>query len=109
MRGLRYVPACMAVLAFAAAGCSRGNVPDSKGQITMKGTVHEVTQTDGTQCWQFQSAKGKNYELQPAQVPHEILVDGQQVTIVVKTRTGGSFCKVGTIVNVVVATPQSGA
>jgi len=78
----------------------------------MKGTVHSITQTDGTQCWQFTSAHGNKYELQPAQVPRDLLVDGQEATIVAKTRQGGSFCNVGTIVDVVSETQgaaQSGA
>jgi hypothetical protein len=75
----------------------------------MKGTVHSVTQTDGTQCWQFKSANGNNYELQPAQVPRDLLVDGQSATIVAKKRQGGSFCNVGTIVDVVSETPEAGA
>jgi hypothetical protein len=108
-RVLRLVPAGASILAFAATGCSRGDVADSTGRITMKGTVHETTQGDGTPCWQFQSAKGNSYELEPAQVPHELLVDGAQATIVAKTRTGFSYCKVGTIVDVVSVGPDNGA
>lgn len=105
----RGVPVGAAALALVVSGCSSGDSPDAKGQITMKGTVHETTQTDGTPCWQFTSAKGNNYELQPAQVPHELLIDGEQATIVVKSRSGFSYCKVGKLVDVVSATPQSGA
>jgi hypothetical protein len=103
------VAAGVTALAFAAVGCSRGDVPDSTGRITMKGTVHQTTKEDGTPCWQFQSAKGNRYELEPAQVPHELLVDGEQATIVAKTRTGFSYCQVGTIVDVVSASPETGA
>jgi len=108
-RAVRFVPVGAAMLAFAAVGCSRGDTPDSTGHITMKGTVHQTTKEDGTPCWQFESAKGNKYELEPTQVPHELLVDGETATIVAKTRTGFSYCQVGTIVDVVSATPQSGA
>ncbi len=109
-RVLCSIPAGTVIVALAVAACSRGDSPDSKGQITMKGTVHQVTQPDGQQCWQFQSAKGNNYELQPAQVPHDLLVDGEQATIVAKKRQGGTFCKnVGTLVDVISTAPQNGA
>jgi hypothetical protein len=107
-RVLRFAPVAAAVVTLAAAACSSGDVADSKGQLTMKGTVHSSQSADGTQCWKFQSAKGKDYELQPAQAPAEILIDGQAVTIVAKTRTGGSFCNVGTIVDVVSVAPATG-
>lgn len=108
-RGFGLVPAGLALLACVATACSRGDSPDANGQITMKGTVHESTMKDGTKCWQFQSAKGNRYELEPVQVPHDLLVDGQQATIVAKKRTGFSYCQVGTIVDVMTANPQSGA
>ncbi len=104
----RFVPIGAAVITFAVSGCS-GDRPDSKGEITMKGTVHETTQSDGTPCWQFTSAKGNKYEFQPAQVPQTLLVDGQEATIVVKPRSGFSYCKVGQLVDVKSATPTSGA
>jgi hypothetical protein len=107
-RAWRFVPISAAAIAFVAVACS-GDRADSKGEITMKGTVHEVTQTDGTRCWQFTSAKGNNYEFQPAQVPQGLLVDGEEATIVAKKRSGFSFCKVGQLVDVVSATPLSGA
>jgi hypothetical protein len=112
LRVPRFAPVVVAMLTLTAAGCSSGDVPDAKGQITMKGTVHAVQASDGTQCWKFQSAAGKAYELQPAQAPQVLLVDGQQATIVVKTRSGGSFCKEatgGTIVDIVSATPEAGS
>lgn len=99
----------VAAWALVAAGCSNSERPDAQGQITMQGTVHQTTESDGTPCWQFTSAKGNNYELQPAQVPHDLLVDGEHATIVVKTRSGFSYCKVGTLVDVVSASPQRGA
>lgn len=113
LRVPRFAPVAAAILMLAAAGCSSGDVPDAKGQITMKGTVHAVQATDGTQCWKFQSAAGKAYELQAGQAPPTLLVDGQQATVVAKTRTGGSFCKDATgtdkIVDIVSATPEAAA
>lgn len=95
-----------AAAAGVAIGCNMGDKTDAQGRLTMDGTVHAVQGTDGTQCWQFVSAKGKDYELQPAQVPVDLLVDGQSVKIVAKPRaSGGSFCKVGTIIDVVSETP----
>jgi len=108
-RVTRYTPVLAALLTLAVAGCNNDDKPDAKGQITMQGTVHAVQATDGTQCWKFQSAKGKDYELQPAQAPSELLVDGASATIIAKPRTGGSFCKVGTIVDVVSLAPATGA
>jgi hypothetical protein len=89
-------------------GCSGGgDTPDAQGRVTMQGTVHSIQASDGTQCWQFVSAKGKNYELQPAQVPSDLLVDGISATVVAKPRSsGGSFCKVGEIVDVVSVNPE---
>lgn len=108
-RVLRFTPVVAAAVVTVAAACSSGDTADSKGQLTMKGTVHSSQSADGTQCWKFQSAKGKDYELQPAQAPADLLVDGQTMTIVAKPRTGGgSFCKVGTIVDVVSVAPASG-
>lgn len=107
-RAWRFVPISAAAIAFMAVGCS-GDRPDSKGNITMKGTVHETTQSDGTPCWEFTSAHGNKYEFQPAQVPQGLLVDGQAATIVVKKRSGFSFCKVGQLVDVVSGGPVSGA
>jgi hypothetical protein len=106
----RYIPIVASLVTLAVAGCSNADKPDAKGQITVKGTVHQSQSADGSECWKFSSAKGKDYELQPAQVPKDLLVDGAQATIVAKPREhGGSFCKVGTIVDVVSVTPESGA
>lgn len=103
-----YTPVAAVLVVLAAAGCNRGDTPDAKGDVTMKGTVHESQIGDGTQCWNFKSESGKDYELQPAQVPHELLVDGQAVTILAKPRKGGgSFCKVGVIVDVITVNPAS--
>lgn len=98
------VAATAAVLVI---GCSAGgDRPDAQGRVTMQGTVHAVQASDGTQCWQFVSAKGKNYELQPAQVPSDLLVDGSTATVVAKPRSsGGSFCKVGEIIDVLSVNP----
>ncbi len=101
----RYAPVLAAFLALTVAGCSNEDKPDANGHITMQGTVHASQAADGTPCWEFQSAKGKAYELEPAQVPSELLVDGAQATIVAKPRTGFSYCKVGTIVDVVTLNP----
>jgi hypothetical protein len=106
-RVARYAPVLAACLTLAVAGCNNDDKPDAKGQLTMQGTVHATQAADGTPCWEFQSAKGKAYELQPAQVPAELLVDGAQATIVAKPRTGFSYCKVGTIVDVVTLNPTA--
>jgi hypothetical protein len=107
----RWLMVGAATLGMLVAGCSSGgDSPDAQGRITVQGTVHSVQASDGTQCWKFSSAKGKDYELQPAQVPVELLVDGQQVTLVAKPRSGGgSFCKVGTIIDVVTVNPEAPA
>lgn len=105
----RFAPVVAACLALAVAGCNSDDKPDAKGQLTMQGTVHASQAADGTPCWEFQSAKGKAYELEPAQAPHELLVDGTQATIVAKPRTGFSYCKVGTIVDVVTINPTAAA
>jgi hypothetical protein len=82
-------------------GCTTGD-KIVNGQMSMKGSVSAVQSQDGTQCWKFTSTSGKIYELQPAQVPRDMLVDGQEVAIVAKPRTGGgSFCKLGEIIDVV--------
>jgi hypothetical protein len=105
----RYAPVLAACLALTVAGCNTDDKPDAKGQLTMQGTVHASQAADGTPCWKFESAKGKAYELEPAQAPSELLVDGAQATIVVKPRTGFSYCKVGTIVDVVTLNPTAAA
>jgi len=105
----RYAPVLAALLALTVAGCNTDDKPDAKGQLTMQGTVHATQAADGTPCWSFQSAKGKAYELEPAQAPQELLIDGAQATIVAKPRTGFSYCKVGTIVDVVGLNPTAAA
>ncbi len=107
--GPRWLAVGAATLVPFVAGCtSSGDKPDAQGRMTVKGTVHSVQAPDGTQCWKFSSAKGKDYELQPAQVPVALLVDGEQATLLVKVRSsGGSFCKVGEIVDVVTVNPDS--
>ena len=102
-RAFRWMMAAGA--ASIAAGCNTGDKVDAQGHLTMDGTVHSVQATDGTQCWKFVSAKGKDYELQPAQVPPELLIDGQAAQVVAKPRSGGSFCNVGQIIDIVSETP----
>lgn len=90
-----------ALVVMATVACSAGGDKLVDGKLSMTGAVHRVQSADGTECWQFVSASGKQYELQPAQAPKELLVDGQQTSIVAKPRGGGSFCKVGEVIDVV--------
>ncbi len=78
------------------------------GELVLHGTVHMVSSDSGGTCWKFESKQGKSYELQPAQVPHELLVDGATAVVMAKPREGGSFCNVGQIVDVVKADSISG-
>lgn len=92
------------IIALALVGitaCAGEEQGPNKGELKLHGTVHMVQASDGSTCWRFDSKKGKSYELQPAQVPRELLVDGATAVLIAKPRTGGSFCKVGTIVDVV--------
>jgi len=61
-----------------------------------------VTTADSATCWKFTSSKGKDYELQPAQVPSDLLVDNANAKLILKPLTGGggSFCKLGPVVTV---------
>jgi hypothetical protein len=83
------------------AGCQNGDKTLANGDLGLTGTVHSVQATDGSQCWTLTSTSGKTYELQPAQAPQDLLVDGKQATITAKPRSGGSFCKMGQIIDVV--------
>ena len=96
MRGVYLLP--LALLAMAACG---GEEKGPNGELKLRGTVHMVQSQEGGTCWKFSSQKGKDYELQPAQVPKEVLVDGAQAVIRVKERGGGSFCKLGPVIDVV--------
>lgn len=89
------------VVVISVAGCSSGGDKQlANGNLGISGTVHEVQGSDGSQCWTLQSTSGKTYELQPAQVPQDMLVDGKQETVTAKPRAGGSFCKMGQIIDV---------
>jgi hypothetical protein len=89
------------VVVISVAGCSSGgdkHLPN--GNLGLTGTVHEVQGSDGSQCWTLTSTSGKTYELQPAQAPQDLLVDGKQASITAHPRSGGSFCKMGQIIDV---------
>ena len=90
------------VVVISAAGCKQGDKTLANGDLGLTGTVHSVQATDGSQCWTLTStATGKTYELQPAQAPQDLLVDGKEASITAKPRSGGSFCKMGQIIDVV--------
>ena len=81
-------------------GCSNGDKHLANGDLGLTGTIHSKQASDGSQCWTLTSTSGKTYELQPAQAPQDLLVDGKQTTITAKPREGGSFCKMGQIIDV---------
>jgi hypothetical protein len=89
------------VVAVSLAACSNGDKQLANGNLGLTGTIHSVQASDGSQCWTLTSTSGKTYELQPAQAPQDLLVDGKQATITAKPRSGGSFCKMGQIIDVV--------
>lgn len=89
------------VVVIAATGCQKGDKTLANGDLGLTGTIHSVQATDGSQCWTLTSTSGKTYELQPAQAPQDLLVDGKEATITAKPRSGGSFCKMGQIIDVV--------
>lgn len=89
------------VVVISVAGCQKGDKTLANGDLGLTGTIHSVQATDGSQCWTLTSTSGKTYELQPAQAPQDLLVDGKQATITAKPRSGGSFCKMGQIIDVV--------
>ena len=89
------------VVEMSVAGCQQGDKKLSNGDLGLTGTIHSVQASDGSQCWTLTSSSGKTYELQPAQAPQDLLVDGKQATITAKPRSGGSFCKMGQIIDVV--------
>jgi hypothetical protein len=99
-----------ALVVISSVACSAGGDKLVDGKLSMTGAVHKSQLADGTECWQFVSTSGKQYELQPAQAPKELLVDGQQTSIVAKPLSGGgSFCKVGTLISVVRDTATAAA
>lgn len=91
----------MAGLVLAAMlACAKEEEKGPNGTLRLYGTVHAVQSEQGGSCWKLESTKGKSYELQPAQVPQTLLVDGAHVVLLAKPRTGGSFCNVGQIIDV---------
>jgi predicted ATP-grasp superfamily ATP-dependent carboligase len=85
------------------AACNSGEEKGPKpGELIVHGTVHMVAGADSSTCWKFTSTKGKDYELQPAQVPNSLLVDNVNAKLIIKPLTGGggSFCKLGPVVTV---------
>lgn len=95
----------VALVLLVMAACSSGEEKGPKeGELRLHGTVHMVTTADSATCWKFSSTKGHDYELQPAQVPTDLLVDGASaVLIVTPLQNAGSFCNVGQVVNLVTA------
>ncbi|HXE61066.1 MAG TPA: hypothetical protein VN607_10185 [Gemmatimonadaceae bacterium] len=87
---------------FALAACNSGEEKGPKqGELIVRGTVHMVTGADSSTCWKFTSTKGKDYELQPAQVPNDLLTDNASAKLIIKPlEGGGTFCKVGPVVTV---------
>lgn len=88
---------------FALAACSSGEEKGPKpGELIVHGTVHMVTAADSSTCWKFTSTKGKDYELQPAQVPNDLLVDNASAKLIITPLAGGggTFCKLGPVVTV---------
>lgn len=96
-------------LVVVAAACSTGEEKGPNGELKLHGTVHMVQTDSGGTCWKFESSKGHSYELQPGQAPHDLLVDGASAVLLAKPRSGGSFCKVGQLVDIVKADSISGA
>jgi len=82
------------------AACTGQEDKAPNGDLKLQGTVHMVQATDGSTCWKLESSKGKTYELLPAQVPRAMLVDGAHAFLLAKPRTGGSFCNLGQIIDV---------
>lgn len=95
---------CAVTLVLVAlAACNSGEEKGPKpGELIVRGTVQMVTGADSSTCWKFTSTKGKIYELQPAQVPNDLLVDNANAKLIIKPIVGGggSFCKLGPVVTV---------
>ncbi|HEU4642478.1 MAG TPA: hypothetical protein VFS44_08495 [Gemmatimonadaceae bacterium] len=100
--------AILAGLTILAMAACTGEEKGPNGTLKLSGTVHMVQSQDGGTCWKLESSKGKTYELQPAQVPHDMLVDGAKVKMLAKPRKGGSFCNVGQIIDVTQVDSMSG-
>lgn len=90
----------VAVVLLLGAACKGQEEKAANGDLKLNGTVHMVQAQDGSTCWKLESSKGKTYELQPAQAPHDMLVDGAHAYLLAKAREGGSFCNVGQIIDV---------
>lgn len=85
-----------------ATSCKGGDKKLANGDLMVTGTVHMVQSQQGGTCWRLTSNNGgANYELQPAQVPPDLLTDNAKATVEVNPIGGGSFCKVGKVVTVV--------
>ena len=100
---VRHVRGSLLVLAVLSTAACAGEEHGPNGELKLHGTVHMVQAQDGATCWKFDSKKGKSYELQPAQAPRDLLVDGATAVLLVKPRSGGSFCGIGNIVDIVKA------
>jgi hypothetical protein len=87
-------------VALIALGACGGLERGPGGELKVTGTVRSVQSEEGGTCWMVEADGGAKYELQPAQVPRNLLVDGTQATMLVKPRTGFSYCKVGDLVDV---------
>ncbi len=94
LRVLSWLP----VVLFALAGC-QGEERGPGGELRVQGTVRSVQSEEGGTCWVLES-DGKKYELIPAQVPRDLLVEGAEATLQVKPRKGFSYCKAGDLVDV---------
>jgi hypothetical protein len=93
----------VALVLLVMAACNSGEEKGPKeGELKLHGTVHMVTTADSATCWKFSSTKGHDYELQAAQAPTDLLVDGASAVLVVTPlKGGGSFCNVGEVVSLV--------
>ncbi|HEY9449040.1 MAG TPA: hypothetical protein VIQ60_04770 [Gemmatimonadaceae bacterium] len=102
---------CMMAITVLALTACKGEEKGPNGELRLHGTVHMVQSEEGGTCWKLSSSKGNDYELQPAQVPQALLGEGVQAVVMAKPRSGGSFCKVGQIVDVTqvdsVTTPEA--
>lgn len=101
----------VALVAFALSACS-GEEKGPNGTLKVDGTVHMVQTQEGGTCWKLTSTKGHDYEFQPAQVPKDLLGDGNKAQLLIKPlKDAGSFCKVGVVVtvdSVISVTPAGG-
>ncbi len=94
LRTLRWLPVALLTLA-----ACRGEERGPNGELRVQGTVRSVQSEEGGTCWVVES-DGKKYELIPAQVPSDLLVDGAKATLTAKPRRGFSYCKAGDLIDV---------